>query len=210
MKQTAIFIIVIFAAVLPVSGNLAHNQGECAFVGQCCDNCRSSSISIVKQYIVDSGAALINANSQLQAFLNKVELSELYGIDYSEMQNLLTAVIENMTSAEKSYNDLIEITREMDYSESAIQKLKLFDYDSYNGPFPLLWGTVKGFLENGDVKGAFDRTHSDCLELIESLNQVKSILDTNQLPITELRRVNQKFFETQLFAQYCAEVYAVL
>jgi len=203
MRILTIVIVIMFMFV-SLSANICFNQGQCLFESQCCSNCRSA--YNVEGIIVESGSNLILANSSYQLFLNKVELSDMYGVDFQILKGYLKTAIENLENAEGYYAELVDASEKLSYNEKNILRLKHFDYKS-DTAIPLIWERVKSFLQNGDVKGAFKNVHTDCTRLLQSLYEVDSNLSKGVLPIEDIMRANQLFFEIQLFGQYSAEVF---
>jgi hypothetical protein len=187
------------------------NWRECAnaFVG--CNSQSQSLTPILKTYVIESAGYFLNSHSDYQAFLNRVEMSEINGIDYNTLREILYSAIENIEKAKAAYSNLKTASEKIPYNQAIIDKLMKFDYDGFQVQYELIepiFTKVKIFLSKGDIAG-FDLTMLANMDMILSkLYIIKSTVDKDQLPeISRLWRANQAYTEAQLFGQYMSEIF---
>jgi len=185
------------------------NEGCTAYEGGCEQGIRDATKTI-KGYIIDGAGYFLKSNSDMQLFLSKIELSELNGTDYSELQNIINSAIENMENAKETYINLISIAKRTPYNPSVIEKLQLFDYSSFQEKNKLnadIFKQVETFLSNGNVNGIFEKLKEDMENILKKLYNIKSGVDSSRFPeLSELWQVNQMNSVTMLFGQYATEI----
>jgi hypothetical protein len=139
-------------------------------------------------------------------------LSDLNGLDYTELNQILDGAIHNMNNANNNYFMLILKAEFTPYNMTFIDKLKTFDYHGFESEYHLnavVFDRVEGYLKKGDITGAFKACRTDILEIIAVLEEIKGYTTTNQLPdLTILWSLNELCSESLLFGQYAARVFA--
>ena len=164
--------------------------------------------------IMEGAGYFLKSHAQVLMLLNKVELSELHGMDYPGMQALVKDALENMEKADETYQSLISAARQTPYNPEVIAKLLVFDYETFretNGLNSDIFYRVKKYLVRGDVTGLYVLLESDMASIIRQLNAVKVSIDAGTLPgLSLLWRLNQKYSESLLTGQYTAEVFKSL
>ncbi len=187
------------------------NFGDCGFGED-----EGKGLSIVKDisiklYIIEGAGYFLNSYSDMHLFLNKVEMSELNGVDYKELRDILYRVIENMEKAKEAYYNLKQKADNTPYNQAFINQLLSFDYvvfQNENGLNITIFKDVESFLSKGDVRGLFDRLLSNSDEILNKLYTVKESVDAERFPETStIWRLNQDYSETILFGQYGSEVF---
>ena len=195
---------------------VTFNWSDCAYRGEC-DGGESTSLIMVPMsmsmhtYIVEGAGYFLDSHSNFQAFLSRVEMSEINGVDYNELREILYKSIEDMEKAREAYYNLKITADNTPYKEPVIEALRAFDYDGFqeaNGLIPYIFEKVKGYLSKGDVRGIYADALSSMESLLEKLYTVKESLDTDQFPeIKELWRINQFYSESLFTGQYTSEVF---
>ncbi len=185
------------------------NYSDCAFS----ETCEEKSTSTIKTYVIEGAGYFLSSHSDSLLFLNRIEVSELKGIDYGELQEIMKKAISNMKGAKESYTALTELAQASPYNAAFIQRLLDFDYDSFkkgNNLNGVIFADVKGYLGKGDVRGFYSRLLLDTGKLLKSLNLIKTTVDAEKFPgISELWRLNDNFSKTLLFGQYAAEIFKI-
>jgi hypothetical protein len=216
MKHLTLFIIITFLFSGVLYGTICANYSPCAYEGGCA---KSSNQSIVQSsgsqinFLVVIGAGyFLDSHSNFQLFLNKVELSELYGLNYDDLNGILDAAISNMVSAKTTYYALKTVAASTPYNQSVIEGLKAFDYDGFfygRNLNPFVFKSVKAFLYNGDVTGSYSEMFSNKSLLLVKLLFVKSFVAKGNIPpISELWSLNQLYSNSLLFGQYIAMIFS--
>jgi hypothetical protein len=172
---------------------------------------RRSSISIINTYIIVGAGYYLNAHSDSLALLNRIELSEIIGIDYSECKNLVDRALNNIKNAKETYSLLIEVAEITPYNQLVISKLKSFDYDSYLNEHALnslIFKDVEDYLKNGDIRGVHKRIYYDVIEIENLLISIKDEISLNKMPeLSNLWKLNEKFSDTLIYGGYVARVF---
>lgn len=212
-KIKTIFIIFLAVSIFaPVYGYFTYNKTCEAFPEQCegDGDGRSATIPLGK-LIVDAAGFYIKSNSDYQLFLKEFELSDIYGTDFESLKAAINEAIENMEAANALYYQIWQSSLNLKYDPFVQFKLRIFNYDAYqteNGLLPAVFGQVSAFLRYGDVKGTYERAYTATGDILERLENIKTIVDKNTLPaISECWRLNQLYFVTELFGQYVSEVF---
>ena len=166
----------------------------------------------IEFYIVQGAGYFLKANSDIQILLRHVELQELEGIDYQEMQRMVNSALENMNNAKQTYEILILTALKTPYNQSVIDILKDFDYESFmkeNGLNGVIYEKMRGFLQKGDITGVFKYTYSRCLEIIYLLDAINLAVSRYYLPgLSIFWRLNESTADVSLFGSYVARVFA--
>ncbi|HLP45970.1 MAG TPA: hypothetical protein VK469_08490 [Candidatus Kapabacteria bacterium] len=166
----------------------------------------------IESYIIEGAGYFLISNTDFLLFLNKIEMSELNGVDYNQIRTILDRAIENMEKANLIYTSLVLITTNTPYKQNFIERLNVFDYAGYQKQYGLngiIFQEVALYLKNGDVTSIFTRILGRTGAILNSLYAVKKEIDANTFPgISNLWRLNQYYSETILFGQYSAEVFA--
>ena len=163
-------------------------------------------------YIIEGAAYFLKSHANYLLFLQKIELSDLTGMDYSDLRDTLNSTIDDMNAARVKYTLLKDEADNRPYNYMVIWKLILFDYENFQeerGLIPLIFNDVKGYLQYGDIRGVYARELSGVLDIINLLERIKEAIDADRLPaMNDLWRLNQKYGEALYFGQYVAEVFA--
>ncbi len=198
---------------------ITFNWSDCAYRGEC-DGGEAASLIMVPMstsmhtYIVEGAGYFLDSHSNLQAFLSRVEMSEINGIDYNELREILYKTIEDMEKAREAYYNLKIKADNTPYEENVIEQLGAFDYDGFqeaNGLIPFIFEKVKGYLSKGDVRGVYANGLSNTETILEKLYTVKESVDADQFPdIKDLWRISQFYSENQGFGQYTSEIFRTI
>ncbi len=174
------------------------------------DNATNS--SIIDAYIEEGGGYFLKAHSDFLLFLNKFEMQNLNGIDYSDWQQLLESALNNIKNAKEIYSSLIEVANATPYNQSVISDLKGFNYISYmieNSLYPAIFKDVEDYLKAGDIRGVHTKIYSGVVEIEALLNSIIGETSLSRLPKLEaIWRLNEKFFEVHLFGEYVARIFS--
>jgi len=165
----------------------------------------------IEDYIVKGAGYFLKADSDIQILLSMVELQDLNGIDYREMQTVVNIALENMNNARQTYEALIQKAGITPYNQSVIAILKNFDYETFrkeNGLNSVIFYKVRSFLQMGDITGVFKYTHSRYLEIIELLVIIKQSVSSYRLPeLAIFWRLNENTAYISFFGSYVARVF---
>ncbi len=212
MRKSLISIILILTASMYVHGVIFCNDTPCAY-GECNDENKVNGGQMTP-LVINGAGYFIKSNSDFQLFLQKIELSELYGPNFDVFQDNLNNAISNVEYAIGIYNELIAVAEETPYDQLIIYKLKTFGYDDFLKGHNLnaeVFNRVRSFLVKGDVTGAYKRIKADMEDILGCLNSVKGDIDKNIPPkIATLWDVNQKYSDSLFFGQYSAMIFSMI
>ena len=211
MCQTVIGLILIFSLSIFGYSYLTYNWRECLNTTDCtCTLTLYVTPPALKIYITESTGYFLNSHSSFQAFLNRVELAEINGINPNEMKSIFNSAIENMEKAKASYESFKIASEKTSYNQEMIDKLMKFDYDRFRLQYGLIesiFKRVKNLLVNGDINGLDNTVITNMGSILKQLYSIKAIVDKNLIPdVSILWRINQAYLEAHLFGQYMSEI----
>lgn len=167
--------------------------------------------SSIRTDVIEGAGYFLSSYSDILAFLNKIELAELRGIDYPELQRIIAGAVENMTNAKNTYLNLTQTADITPYNLEVIEKLIAFDYAAFQQEKQLnsvVFSQVESFLVKGDIRGIYHRFLSTAEELLVRLNTIKTDVDAGRFPSSDaLWELNQAAAQALLFGQYTSEVF---
>lgn len=165
----------------------------------------------IEGYVIEGAGYFLKSYSDLLLLMNKIELSDMYGVDYAELQQLVNSALSNMENSREKYTSLTQIADKAPYKQTVIAQLTAFDYNSF-GQAKELNGVITGKMETylgfGDVRGIYHKILTDTQAIIDKLIIVRSAVDTGILPVTsDLWRLNESYLDTLFLGQYAAEIF---
>lgn len=211
MKRT---VLIATLMIMIFTGNIfaiLYVNRSCDAYNSCSPNTNGGFAPSMGQMIIEGAGYFLASHADMQSFLNKIELSEINGVNYPGLQEILNSAIVNMENAAGTYKSLIQAAKETPYNQAVIDKLMKFDYRGFmkkNNLVPDIFLKVRGFLARGDVTGAYIKLKASKDAIIIQLHMIKAAIDSNLFPdVNHLYRVNQSYCETLLFGQYIAQVF---
>lgn len=216
-KREKLFLKVLFVFFICVilNSNLAiayvwHNSVGNGYVD---DEGGSASKAItIESYVVEAGGYYLSANSSFQKLMELVELQDVRGVDYAELQEANINTSLNIRKAISTYDRLIELAEVTPYNGVVIFKLRGFDYEKFmgeNGLNQVVFARVRDFLQKGDITGIFRKVHSDLKDISAMLEGISAYISSHKMPnISGIWRLNEKFAEVSLFGSYVARVFS--
>jgi hypothetical protein len=197
-------------------GIIEFNWPCLLYYGQCPpENSNQSSVQSLSpslgQLSIDAAGYFLQSNSDFQAFLKNVELSETYGVNYEESIDIITSSIENMELAHSLYYRVWEMSKNLERNPVVLLKLNQFNYVLFqdeNMFIPSIFNEVERFLRPGNMTGAFEWIYNDTGEIIKGLKSIKAFLAANFIDIPGCWNVNQRFLKAALFGQYISQVFS--
>jgi len=170
--------------------------------------------SSIENRVVEGAGYYLQGNSFIQSFLNQVELQDIKGIDYTELQRLLANAVENIANARAAYEKVVETAGVTPYNPLFIEQLKSFDYKTFmneNRFNEAIFKKVEGYLSNGDITGSFRHGLSVIKSIEGLLFTVKNNVEFQQMPGLEISwKLNELCAEFSLFGSYAARIFQSL
>jgi len=199
IKKMISTVMIFFGLSISLFPWMYMNQGECFFMSIECSGGKSDSTLGV---MIENGAcSSLESYSYFPGYLKEYEAGNI------DQKEALVKAYESITAADDIYKKIIEISATYSYNETAIDRLKNFDYDTYGKTFdlnPRVFAQVRRLLANGNIRGFFQ-------EIEKRFRALAGYLVTSRTDIipekTGLWRINQAYAETLLFGQYAAEIF---
>ena len=167
--------------------------------------------TVIGQYVIEAAGYFLNSQSDFLLLLNKIEMMEIDGIDYAELQQVINNTVIDMEKARAKYYDLIQLADSTPIAIPRITQLMNFNYMSFQESKGLnsgIYDEVKTYLIGGDVRGLYYQFLANIQSILDRLNLIKADVDAEVIPSTSgLWRVNQLYTEALLFGQYTAEIF---
>lgn len=211
MKQTSkivalkffVGILILFIFSMNSDAKILGNYSETAF--------KESESTGIGPYVIEAAGDFLKSQSDFLLFLNKIEMEEINGIDFAELQLVIHNAVVNMKNARVKYNDLTQLADSTPYDQAAITTLESFNYTSFQeskGLNSVIFNEVETYLSSGDVRGLYHQLLADTQSILDRLTNIKSAVDAQVIPETPgLWQVNQSYSKTLLFGQYAAEIF---
>jgi hypothetical protein len=184
-------------------------SGQCAMVNSGQSSVQSLSPSL-GQLSIDAAGYFLQSNSDFQAFLKKVELSEIYGADYAALIDLVTSSIDNMEMANSIYFQVWQLSKSLERNPVVLRKITRLDYRlilDEKRMIPSIFIEVENFLKPGNMSGAFEKIYNDTGEILQRMKSLRTLLDSNSIDIPLCWEVNRRLLESELFGQYISQVF---
>ena len=212
MKKIALFGLVVLFASMTLFGVVIANHGESGYNG---DGEGNKAINDpLKTMIITGAGNFIQSQALFQQFLHKIELAELYGVNYDELQGILNDAIIGIESANTTYYDFIKLAAATPYNESFIAALESFDYDGFRGKNHLnaiIFSKLASLLRNGNITGVYQEIYRNSGKISRLLHKVKYAVDKDIFPeITVLWQINRVYFDSYIFGQYAAMIFSII
>ena len=174
-----------------------------------------SQFDTIEMYVIKGAGFYLNAYSDILVLLNRVEESDLIGMDYHEGRQISERALDNMYNAIYTYYYLIRRAEMTPYNETVITKLMAFDYVGFMEKWGLnsvLFKKVEEFLRKGDITGMYKYIYIELTAIVQILHHIRDELSLGKLPeLSILWKLNERCSQTLLFGQYTSRVfYAVL
>ncbi len=198
---SVVFILLTFT--LNVFPKLIANYSEVTFQDQ--------EKSQVRMAVMEAAGDFLKSQSDVLLLLNKIELEEIYGVQFSELRDLLSNAIAKMENTKIKYAELVNISATAPYNQTIIDKLRDFDYTTFqktNRLNSVVNRQVQEYLSAGNVHGIYTTLLANTEGILDKLIVIQAALDADTIPANaDLWRLNQSYAETLLFGQYTAEVF---
>ena len=109
----------------------AYNGGSGSGSGGSDTTSSDNNAGVIDIYIALGGGYFLESYAKTLTFMNKTELTALYGMNYQELQTLLNDALLNMELANQTYGSLHQIAANTPYNPVVIRALKDFNYHDF-------------------------------------------------------------------------------
>jgi hypothetical protein len=165
----------------------------------------------IRQYVIEGAGYFLDAYSDTLLFLNKIELAELNGVDYTELSLILTRAIDHMTDARTTYINLKQKADQTPYNQHIITELMNFNYNEFqqvNALNIVIFEQVTGYLKKGDIRGIYNHLLLDIEDIFNLLIAIKAEVDSHVFPgISNIWQLNHTSSQSLVFGQYVSMVF---
>ena len=165
----------------------------------------------MKTHIVEAAAHFLNAYGHTMLLLNKIELSELYGLNFTEAQLLTNTAIDEMNVAIAEFSALRELADRTPYNDNVLDMVAVYDFSQFEARKKAntsILNSLKELLLERKLREYYAQLHSKLYEIVGHLNLLKSHLDGNMYPDFEaIHNLNQVLAETMISGEYAAEIF---
>ena len=209
MKRFSLIIILVLVTSVAIFGVVVYNHGESAYEKK--DNTKEATGTQIKTLIIFAGGHFLKSHAGFQEFLQKIELAELTGTDYNELQDILNGAIGEIESAKTTYYNLKNLAAATPYNQTVIDALAFFNYTGFlneNSLNSIIFCEVENLFKNGNVTGLYEDAYEMIVAISELLQPVKNDIDQSIFPdIALLWQVNQIYFNFYLKGQYASMIF---
>jgi hypothetical protein len=165
----------------------------------------------IAQHVVEGGGYFLKSHSDILRFLGKIEISELHGVDFNQLQELINSAVTNMENAKYAYIALTQLANVTPYNEEIIRALAAFKYSKFRKLHSLdsfIFRRVRNYLKSGDVRGIYNRMLEDTERILDILYDIQQSIDASEVPeATYLWKLNHECFMSLVFDQYTSMVF---
>ena len=165
----------------------------------------------IRYLIIESATCFLKGKTKIDLLASKLEAAEKDGVSFPELQTIVNDSLYNMRTALYYYQALKYKADNTPYNQVVINQLISFDYDSFSIKFSLnsdIYNQVKGYLQVGDVRGAYARFYTYTANIVGMLEMVREDIYCGNIPETgTIWKLNQECAHMHLFGQYIAQTY---
>ncbi len=202
-------------SVAPVHARLFGNSSDSAYDGgngtSSAEGANLVCINTIEELLIKGAEYFFKAHADIDLLSENTEISDLYGVDLFTLWWAVSSALDNMKMARYYYQELQYKANHTPYNQVVINKLLVFDYDSFqeqNGLIKDVFSEVKGYLVNGDVRGIYSRTATYFDTIISILETIKGQLYAGKVPgNAHMWNLNQLCAKVHMFGQYVARVF---
>lgn len=214
MKKLSLIGTIMLLASLTLLGVVVGNDGESGYNDNGGNGGLKACNNSLETLIITGAGHFIQSYALLQQFLNKIELAELYGVDYNELQDILNETLASIESAKATYYDFIKLAAVTPYNQDFIDALNSFEYEGFgetNNLNGVILSRLAALLRSGNLTGVYEDIHAKTGEISLLLHTVKSMVDKDIFPdISILWQINQVYFNEYLFGQYASMIFNMI
>jgi hypothetical protein len=212
MKHSIIFLII---GIITLGSNLfgwyMADYSCITFLDQCEGNGLKVSSPILGQLIPGAAVNFLESTRDFEDFLKEVEKSELYGPNYPVLQAAVEKAIVGMENARCNYEEIVNISEDLEMDVVILEKLIAFDYDGLQSKYhlnPSIFDKVAAFCQGGDVVGIYNHTLNTINAILKNLYHIKAEIDKESLPeLYIIWETGQIYFDIQMFGQYVSRIF---
>jgi hypothetical protein len=167
--------------------------------------------NLIESYVIQGASYFLKSYRYAMIFSNRIEISELNGIDYSELSAIIDQTQDNLEMAIKTYKTLIKTAARSQYKKSVVKELENFDYDFFReqkGLNKAICKKAEVYLKKADIKGIYRIMYVDFKRMAMIIRTIKKDIKREKFPsIRKIWLLNETFSKNFLFGQYIARIF---
>lgn len=208
MKGKSIFVLIgiVLLFSIEVQGHFIYNEGGMPFCSECGNKAQELVQNDIPQMIVDGGKYFLKSGSHFNDCLSILEGGKRLEKALDEIRK----AIVQLKLAQKQYEQLAAKARDTRYVDSAIAKLVMFNYDSFQSHrvlIPYFFSIVRNYLAKGDVRGLYDYNVELTSDLVILFEMIERDLSSGVFDISTVWDANQSYMKVKFVGQYAAMVF---
>ncbi len=165
----------------------------------------------IRDLIIKSATYFLRGKANVDLLASKLEAADREGVCFSELRIIVDDSLFNMRTARYYYQALKNKADNTPYNQVVINQLTSFDYDSFLKEYNLnsdIYNQVKGYLQAGNVRGAYGRLYTYIDNIVDMLEKVQEYVCCGDIPETaNIWKLNQECAHMLLFGQYISQTY---
>ncbi|NIM13690.1 MAG: hypothetical protein GTO45_16575 [Candidatus Aminicenantes bacterium] len=185
-------------------GGYGNGEGSEEIIG-------NSNSTQIETLVIKGAVYFLDANSNIMAFLNRVEKSEIEKMDFQEAQKILECAARNMHLAASTYTELIRLAEQTPYNEKVIERLMVFDYPGFMAKHELnsiIFNETEGYLITGDITGVYKNISARFKTILDKITYIRGEINTGKFPpISQCWELSETCYQTLIFGQYLSMVF---
>jgi hypothetical protein len=201
-------VLIILACSSNVFSFIVANESDFGFIQ---DPPERSGDTPIRVLVMEAAGSYLVSQSDMLLVLNRIEMSEINGIDYTELQQIVNNAITHMESSRSKYLQLVNAAEITPYEDTVADALKTFSYSSFlktNRLNEEIFEEVIAFLRTGDIRGIYREILARTDSILEKLQLIKNAVGSKVFPnIADLWEANRLFMNTLYFGQYASQIF---
>lgn len=188
-------------------GRIIQNGTEIGFSG--------SGQEVIRKLVIEGAGYYLKSHSDMLLFLNRIEMSDLRGLDFDEARGIVNGAVSQMEKAMETYEKLAMTAETVPYNEEVVQRLLTRDYspanhseDQQQGVNGAAFDWTGNILKEGDIRGIYYKMIQNTGRILDMVREIKNHIDNGMVPVTaSLWRVSEAYAETLVFGHKVAAVF---
>ncbi len=165
----------------------------------------------MEEIIEESGGWFLRSYTFFLMILDKVEMSNIEGLDFEVFAKYTSQAIECLNRSNTLNGLLIDIAEATPYHEGVQEKLKTLDYQAFREKYNLtevVFKNVAGYLSQGDIRGLLLNKYNQRTRMVDMLYTIQSYVEAKQMPpLADLWDLYQEYSHSLLAGQITARIF---
>lgn len=171
----------------------------------------SGTTGAIEDLVIRSATYFLKGKAHVYLLSSRLEAADIEGVNFNEYQKLVNDALCDMRAARYYYQTLKNKANRTPYNQDVISRLTSFDYKSFSKEYGLnadAFAKLTGYLQTGDVRGAYARMYIYVDTIIDHLETIQREVYYWSFPKeANIWKLNQECASMLLFGQYMAQVF---